>query len=169
MLLTQTSQSDYENLCRLDVLGLADVSENDQSMVHAEFKKQLVRADKGWYETCLPWPENHPELLNNKRGSLQRLENLTRRLQPKGQSSEYNEIIENQLKANIVEKTPEEVSGREFYIPHKAVVREPATTTKMRIAYDASARASPDAPSLNECLNPGPSLQNRLWDVLIRQ
>ena len=41
MLLTQTSQSDYEDLCRMDVLGLADTSENDQSMVHAEFKEQL--------------------------------------------------------------------------------------------------------------------------------
>ena len=37
------------------------------------------------------------------------------------------------------------------------------------MVYDVSARASPDAPSLNECLNPGPSLQNRLWKVLVRQ
>ena len=35
MLLMQTSQSDYEELCRLDVLGLADTPEHDQSMVHA--------------------------------------------------------------------------------------------------------------------------------------
>ena len=60
-------------------------------------------------------------------------------------------------------------SGKEFYIPHKAVVRESAATTKMRVVYDASARASPDTPSLNECLNPGPPLQNRLWHVLVRQ
>ena len=30
MLLTQTTQSDYKSLCRLDVLGLADTMENDQ-------------------------------------------------------------------------------------------------------------------------------------------
>ena len=30
MMLTQTSQTDYEELCRLDVLGLADSSEHDQ-------------------------------------------------------------------------------------------------------------------------------------------
>ena len=35
--------------------------------------------------------------------------------------------------------------------------------------YDASAKASADVPSLNECLNPGPSLQNKLWDVLVQQ
>ena len=59
--------------------------------------------------------------------------------------------------------------GKEFYIPHKAVIRETAETTKMRIVYDASARATPESPSLNECLYPGPPLQNQLWDILVRQ
>ena len=31
MLLTQTAHSDFESLCRLDVLGLADTIENDQN------------------------------------------------------------------------------------------------------------------------------------------
>lgn len=39
----------------------------------------------------------------------------------------------------------------------------------MRIVYDASAKATQESPSLNECLYPGPSLQNKLWDVLVRQ
>ena len=39
----------------------------------------------------------------------------------------------------------------------------------MRIVYDASARASPEAPSLNNCLYTGPALQNKLWDVLVQQ
>ena len=42
MPLTQTSQSVYDDLCCVDVLGLADTSENEQSMVHAEFKEQLI-------------------------------------------------------------------------------------------------------------------------------
>ena len=59
------------------------------------------------------------------------------------------------------------LSNKEFYIPHKAVVKESAEKTKTRIVYDASARASSDAQSLKECSNPGPSLQNKLWDVLV--
>ena len=39
----------------------------------------------------------------------------------------------------------------------------------MRIAYDASARAYQSAPSLDDCLNAGSSLQNKLWDVLVYQ
>ena len=58
--------------------------------------------------------------------------------------------------------------GREFYIPHKAVVRENAESTKIRIVYDASARANTSVPSINECLEIGPPLQNHLWNVLVR-
>ena len=58
--------------------------------------------------------------------------------------------------------------GEEFYIPHKAVVREAAKSTKLRIVYDASARETEKSPSLNECLEAGPPLQNKLWAVLER-
>ena len=58
--------------------------------------------------------------------------------------------------------------GREFYIPHKAVVREKSETTKMQIAYDASARASNASVSLNDILESGPPLQNKLFNVLTR-
>jgi hypothetical protein len=54
MLMTQTSQADFENLCRLDVLGLADSSENG---VYDDFKENLVRNQAGWYETNLPWKQ----------------------------------------------------------------------------------------------------------------
>ena len=68
----------------------------------------------------------------------------------------------------IVEKTPSEANGKKFYIPHKPVVTESADSTKVRVVYDASARTYGQAPSLNECLENGPPLQNQLWDILVR-
>ena len=47
-------------------------------------------------------------------------------------------------------------------------MRESAESTKLRIVYDAWARTNENSPSLNECLNPGPPLQNQLWNVLVR-
>ena len=47
MLLTQESHVNYEELCRLDVLGLADTPEHDQGAVYTEFKEQLVRSEEG--------------------------------------------------------------------------------------------------------------------------
>ena len=56
----------------------------------------------------------------------------------------------------------------EFYIPHKPVIREEAASTKVRVVYDASAKPHPDALSLNDCLYPGPPLQIKLWNVVVR-
>ena len=54
MLLTYTSQVDYEELCRLDVLGLKDTPQHDQVEVYREFQKQLLHSDEGWHEAALP-------------------------------------------------------------------------------------------------------------------
>ena len=66
LLLTRSVSTDYEQLCSLDVLGLADKPENDQETVYQEFKEQLQRNEAGWYETKLPLKANHPELPTNE-------------------------------------------------------------------------------------------------------
>ncbi|XP_066017923.1 uncharacterized protein [Pocillopora verrucosa] len=86
-----------------------------------------------------------------------------------GKLERYNDIIQSQLSQGIVEHTDEVVKdGREFYISHKVVVCKIAESTEIRIVYDASARVNASVPSLNECLEIGPSLQNQLWNVLVR-
>ena len=169
LMLAQTYHDDYDKLCRLDVLGLADSPEHSQAIVHQEFKEQLTRKPEGWYETGLPWKGNHPELPNNEEGSKRRLNSLLVRLKRSNLVEPYDDIIRNQLAEGVIEHAPAVAKGREFYIPHKAVVREAAMSTKLRVVYDASARAGPNVPSLNDCLYPGPPLQNRLWDVLVKQ
>ncbi|XP_074629800.1 uncharacterized protein LOC141887949 [Acropora palmata] len=168
MLLTQTAAADYEQLCKLDVLGIQDTAIGDQTDVYEEFKEQLTRSAEGWYETGLPWKGNHPTLPNNKAGSLKRLENTVRKLENQGLLEQYDAIIKEQLVEGIVEPAEEQFVGREFYIPHKPVIRESAESTKLRIVYDASARAYDKAPSLNDCLHAGPPLQNQLWSVMVR-
>lgn len=167
LLLTQVSHSDYDELCRLDVLGLADAPEGDQREVHREFKEELSRSEEGWYETGFLWKGNHPPLPSNKEGSLIRLNNLTRKLNKQGLVESYDKIIKDQLEEGIVEHACDPPVGTEFYVPHKAVIWEEAET-KLHVVYDASARANNDAPSLNDCLNPEPPLQNQLWSVLVR-
>lgn len=95
--------------------------------------------------------------------------NLVTKLRSQGTIEQYDQVIQDQIEAGIVERVSGPVTqSREFYIPHKPVVRESPETTKLRVVYDASARANSGAPSLNECLNPGPPLQNQLWTVLVR-
>ena len=103
MLLTQTSQTDFERLCRLDVLGLKDTSESDQGVVYEDFKENLPRNPAGWYETNLPWKPDHPHLPTNETGSRRRLNNLVKKLERNGDYEQYNEIIQDQLEQSIIE------------------------------------------------------------------
>ena len=169
MFLTQASSCDYENFCRLDVLGQEDTNVGDQGIVYEEFKEQLKRSPEGWYEVGLPWKGNHPPLLNNEAGSLKRLNALTKRLETQPEMLErYDSVIQDQLAQGIVERVESKAKEREFYIPHKPVIRETAESTKLRIVYDASVRASENAPSFNECLEIRPPTQNQPWSVLVR-
>ena len=52
-------------------------------------------------------------------------------------------------------------------MPYRAVIRESTESTKLRVVYDASVK-SESRFSLNDCLEKGPPLQNKLWDILIR-
>ena len=58
--------------------------------------------------------------------------------------------------------------GSVHYLPHHAVVRRDAKTTKLRVVYDASSRANGRETSLNDCLHVGPSLTPLLFDILLR-
>ena len=82
---------------------------------------------------------------------------------------EYDAVIRTQLEEGIVEEAPKPTLNKEFYIPHKGIVKESSETTKLCVVYDASAKSDPTSPSLNECLYAGPTLQNKLWDVLVQQ
>ena len=66
MFLTQMLQSDFESLCRLDILGLADSMENDQNIVYDDFKERLVRDPSGFYKVNLPWETKSLQVTNKR-------------------------------------------------------------------------------------------------------
>ena len=82
----------------------------------------------------------------------------------------YDQIIHSQLKEGFIEKVenPYRHTGTLHYIPHHPVIKEERVTTKIRIVYDAPARISSDAPSLNDCLHVGPSLLPDLSALLMK-
>ena len=52
--LAQSTTHDYEQLYRLDVLGLVDTSDGEQHIIYIEFKEELQGSTQGWYQTELP-------------------------------------------------------------------------------------------------------------------
>ena len=82
--------------------------------------------------------------------------------------NEYSEIVQEQLKAGIVEKVDptDSTLNKIYYLPHHAVVRKDKDTSKVRIVYDASAHTK--GPSLNDCLHIGPKFNHKVLEILLR-
>ena len=82
-------------------------------------------------------------------------------------AKDYYEIINEQEKLGVIEKV-NDTSGNAVngvcYIPHHGVLKD----GKLRVVYDGSSSVSKESVSLNDCLNPGPSLTNELVEMLMR-
>ena len=163
--------SNYEKLYPLDILGVEDQGKDDQLDVCSELRENLKKRSDRWSEVRVAWgPGVKLSNTNEMATSRKRLKNVEWKLRRnKDLNIEYEKIIHEQLEQGIVEKAPEKPTGSHvFYMPYKPVVREEATTTKVRIVLDTSAKPHPLANSFNECMNTGPTLQPLFCDIMIR-
>ena len=169
-LYTRISVGDFDRLCDIDVLGVEENHLSHDENVYKKFKQQLERNEGGWYETGLAWTENKVPLNNNKFESLGRLKSLLKQLEQNPEIFEaYDQVIRDQLVNNLIENVSENQSKnpKEFFLPHRPVIRKNVESTKLRVVWDASAK-SESGYSLNDSLEKGPSLQSKLWNILIR-
>ena len=162
----KSSKEEFEQMCSLEVLGLKDQREEE---FHCDFMDRLERLSDGTYMTKLPWKNGGSSLPEHKSLALARLASTTRRLQKLGKLEEYHGIMKEQLKQGIIEEIPLQPTGEiVHYVPHQAVVRENAESTKLQIVYDCSAKGTTQEPSLNDLLETGPPLQPQIFDILLR-
>ena len=73
--------------------------------------------------------------------------------------NEYQQVISQQVQDGVIEEVDtslEPEPGTVFYLPHQAVIRRDAISTKLGVVYDASAKSSSELPSLNDSIHPGP-------------
>ena len=82
--------------------------------------------------------------------------------------AEYDRVMKDQLSAGILEPVVNVETNGKHYLRHHPVVRADAESTKVRVVYDASAKAKKTEKSLNACLHTGLSLTPVLYDVLLR-
>lgn len=94
------------------------------------------------YSVKLPWKESHDSLPSNYELSLSRMNSQIRKLRKEPEVlEEYDAVIKDQLASGVIETVTElENADQVLYIPHLAVVRREASTTKVRVVYDASAK-----------------------------
>jgi len=87
---------------------------------------------------------------------------------------EYHRIIKDQLRDGIIEQIPKQddadtlTIGPVHYMPHHPVIRQDKSTTKICIVYDGSVSSNDCTLSFNDCLQVGPNLIPKLFNVLVR-
>ena len=146
---------EVSRLWDLESLGIKSSDE-----VHESFENEIEFLE-GRYSVKLPWKLGHDPLPSNFANSVSRMKGQLKRLKREPEVlNEYDSIIKEQLSAGVIEKVSEleEPGGNVHYLPHHAVIRRDAETTKLRIVYDASSKETKKGTSLNDCLHTGPSL-----------
>ena len=151
-----------EDFWSLETIGILDnPMQADGEVAQQLFDNSVTKSD-GRYEVRFPWKEYPPkDLPNNWCLAKGRLNTLCRRLNANPDVRiRYNEVIKEQNNKGIIEKgSIVEVSKVSHYIPHQVVL----TPGKLRVVYDASAKAKSNAQSLNDCLWRSGHTRRSLW------
>ena len=160
----QEIDSNLHKLWDLDSIGI-----REEDKVHESVLDDIAFTGSR-YSVGLPWKLGHKPLPSNYNVCLLRLKSQVKKSEQTPEIfDKYNEIISQQVSEGIIEQVSElEPAGKIHYLPHRAVIRENAETTKVRIVYDASCKERKSGVSLNECLHVGPSLTPLIFDVLLR-
>ena len=146
---------DINQFWDLESIGITDQSSDVHESVISDLKFTGT-----CYSVGLPWKENHDPLPSNYDLSFKCMKGQIKHLSKDPVLlAEYNTIIKTLEEKGIIEKvsssdaiSPE---SKIHYVPHQAVVRKDAATTKVRIVYDASAKSHKYAVALNDCLEAG--------------
>lgn len=155
-------------LWELDSIGINVNEESpDDSFTQEQYLRD-VKFESGQYWVRLPWRLNHPELPTNYRMAYGQLKAQLRELSKTPELlTAYNDIIAEQLINKFIEEVPpEQAKIYGHYLPHHGVKKN-SKTTPLRIVFNCSARSNKNVPSLNDCLMTGPSLTEKLGDILL--
>ena len=92
---------------------------------------------------------------------------LLKKLERQGTRAAYDKVLLTEYrKLDAIEKEMKPDSPG-YYLPHHAVFKHDSTTTKTRVVFNAPASMEPGV-SLNDLVNPGPSLLPDLAGLLLR-
>jgi hypothetical protein len=163
---------DLERFWDLEEIGIKESPylEDDENAL-TQFNSTVRKSEyDGRYEVTLPYKVKDPDLPSNYGLALGRLKSLFQRFE--GQEEllkEYAKILEQQQELEIIEEVQDMKSENKIhYVPHHFVVDKTRDTTKMRMVFDASAKASKSHLSINECLLRGPIILEDLCGLLMR-
>ncbi|KAH9636483.1 hypothetical protein HF086_002183 [Spodoptera exigua] len=131
------------------------------------FVENTIRLEDGRFSVKMPFLENPETALGESYYMAEkRLLNIEKKLM---KNSSLREQYHNFMKEyeDLGHLTKIERPSFGYFIPHHAVIRDTSETTKLRVVFDASAKTT-SKKSLNDILAIGPTVQDELFDILVR-
>ncbi|XP_069171240.1 uncharacterized protein [Procambarus clarkii] len=129
---------------------------------------ETVQYHDGQYWVRLPWKINHKTLPTNYHMTYGQFKSQLEKLRKRPEHLKlYREIIAQQLKNKFIEVMKHDNKQTGHFLPHMAVMRE-SKMTPLRIVFNCSSKSGPQETSLNDCLQTGPSLTQKLCDILLK-
>lgn len=163
--------NDLSRFHDLESLGIIDKSDSLCENEQLEQFKSNLKYDGNRYTVNLLWKDNAKDMLkSNFEVASERFRKLRLRfLNDLDLFNEYKDVIQGYEHEGIIErvKIESDKKGVEFYLPHKAVIRDEKVTSRVRIVFDASSHAKNEL-SLNDCLHVGPNLYPDILDLLLK-
>jgi len=126
----------------------------------------------GTYTVHLPFRPEALQLGRSREAAVRRFQKVEERLEKQPAiKAEYVKSINEFISLGYLEPIPPEEFRKppsaSYYMPHREVVKESSSSTKVRVVFDASAKTSTGV-SLNSTLHTGPKLQVDLVPLLLR-
>lgn len=138
----------------------------EQEECNSHFMNNYSRMQNGQFSVALPLKHDRNRITTNQKRALSSFFKLEKSCE----ASTWNQYVEfmNEYEElghmSMVPKS--ELQQPAYYIPHRCVVRPDASSTKLRVVFNASA-VDGNGLSLNQACMKGPVLQPELWDILI--
>ena len=166
-------EPDLSTFWNLESIGITDSPyTKDEDRAIEQFNNSVhYDPEEKRYHVKFIWKTDNPELDDNFGLAMGRFRSLTRRFERDQDLLEtYNNIIQDQLSKNIIEKVVEKENPKHsvHYLPHHPIITPQKSTTKVRIVLDPSSKSNKNQKSLNENLYKGANLLPDLAGQLIR-
>ncbi|XP_058449304.1 uncharacterized protein LOC131429270 [Malaya genurostris] len=144
----------------------------DEIACKSHFLSTYKRNTIGRFVVQQPFKESLTMLDDCRDVALKRFLMLEKRLlrNPELQTQYIEFIREYELLGHChqVIEADDPSNQQNFYMPHHAVLRPFNSSTKCRVVFDASAKASPSNLALNDVLLIGPVVQSDLYSIMLR-
>ncbi|XP_039312439.1 uncharacterized protein LOC105203331 [Solenopsis invicta] len=165
-----TLRTQLEKFWNIEEIDKPTYHSQEEGACEEQFLKTHFRNPEGQFTVQLPVKSNIEELGESYDAATKRFKAIERKLKKQPELKRaYQDFMSEYLQLNhMAEVPPHETQGNlSYYLPHHAVLKEDSDTTKVRVVFDSSCKTSTGI-SLNDCLRVGPTIQNDLFDIVLR-